>query len=238
MDEIFVREDERRAAVTQSRSFRLILSALGLEKERVLDVGCGYGEYLAHFGPGSVGITTTSREVAYGAHAGFDIRMGNAEALASLELPALFDAVWANNLFEHLLSPHAFLMELKAVLKPGGRLVLGVPITLAAPMLVRLARFRGALASNHIGFYTRHTLRVTVERAGWKVVAIRPFVFRNALLDRLCAPFAPHLYLVAENDTSFAYPEKKRNEWRGDSRYARLLALGGQSPAVIKSPDA
>lgn len=218
---------KRHAAVARSRTFQNLRRVLGLERMRVLDVGCGYGEYLAAFGPQSIGITTTPEEVAYGARAGLDIRAGNAEELAEAKLEGPFDAVWANNLFEHLLAPHAFLIELKPMAKSGGKLILGVPMIPAFPTLMRLRRFRGALASNHIGFYTRRTLQLTAERAGWKVESVRPFFFRSAFLDGLLAPMAPHLYLVATNDASFTYADKKLKEWEHEPRYARLLTIVG-----------
>lgn len=215
----------RHAAVAASRTFRNVRDALGLAGKRVLDAGCGYGEYLALFGAGSIGLTTTRHEVEYGTRHSLDIREGNVEALAEFGLSG-FDAVWANNLFEHLVAPHAFLMELREIVGDEGRIVLGVPVVPAAPFLMRFRKFRGALASNHINFFTRSTLRLFAERAGWKVEAVRPFIFKNPLLDRLVAPIAPHLYLVARKDSSFSYPEKKRKEWEGEARYARLLALG------------
>ena len=213
---------ERHARVGRSRTFENALLALGLGESRVLDVGCGYGEHLAAFGKGSVGITTNLEEVAYGKRIGLDIRAGNAEALDEENLIPPYDAIWANNLFEHLLSPHAFLMGLRPFVKDDGYLVLGVPIVV--PIIGRLSRFRGALASNHIGFYTPKTLRLTVERAGWQVETLRPFLSRFALVDRCLAPFAPHLYVIAKSSTAFSYPEKKIKEWQDDPRYARLLA--------------
>ena len=217
----------RHTRVAMSRTFRNLVVAYGLGRKRVLDIGCGYGEYLRAFGQGSVGLTTTREEVAYGSRVGLDIREGNAEELSTLSLGDAFEAVWANNLFEHLLSPHAFLVMLKPHVAPNAALVLGVPIVL--PSLFMCARrLRGALASNHIGFYTPHTLRLTVERAGWKVETMRPFFFENEALDRLCAPLAPHLYLVARNETSFMYPLKKLKEWQDDPRYASLLKITGQ----------
>lgn len=218
--------EARHKAVKKSRTFRAIREAYGLAEKRVLDIGCGFGEYFALCGEGSAGITTTREEVEYGKQSGLNIIFGNAEALGELPLPReSFDVIWANNLFEHLLSPHEFLMSLRDYVQPDAILILGVPMVPREPSLMNLRRFRGALAGNHINFFTRETLTLTTERAGWKVETIRPF-FAPAFLDSLIAPYAPHLYLVAKKDASFAYPEKKLKEWRDDPRYAHLIKAG------------
>lgn len=220
----------RHDAVAQSRTFRNVKQQLQLGSKRVLDAGCGFGEYLTHFGPGSLGITTTPEEVAYAKEHGLAVNQGNIERLRDATSEELFDVVWANNVFEHLLSPHSFLMQMKKQVHADGLCVLGVPVVPWAAALTRLRWFRGALASNHINFFTMMTLRLTAERAGWSVVDCRPFYVRTRVFDRLFAPCAPHLYLVLRNDPSFVYPKKKIKEWQGDSHYAELLALGGQRP--------
>ena len=218
--------EKRHAAVRASRTFRNVRNTFTLQGKRVLDVGCGYGEYLALFGVGSLGITTTAHEVVYGKRAGLDIRQGNAEALDELHVGNLFNAVWANNLYEHLLSPHSFLMRLKHVVKDDGIIILGVPVVPRVTSLLSLRKFRGALASNHINFFTKETLSLTAQRAGWIVEEVRPFFFANRFLDSLIAPLAPHLYLVARNNPYFQYPPKKIKEWADDPRYVGLLSIG------------
>lgn len=218
--------DERFQNVARSRTFSRAVRELGLVQKRVLDIGCGYGEYLAHFGPGSVGITTTEAEVVEGANRKLDIRRGNAEALQDLPWASGFEAVWANNLFEHLLSPHAFLMRLRACTTNDATIVLGVPVVPFFPFLTRFRRFRGTLASNHISFFTSKTLELTVAYAGWKVVGVRSMLVPS-WLEWLVRPIAPHLYVVAAKDPAFTYPEKKLREWEGEPYYAEMLGLGG-----------
>jgi SAM-dependent methyltransferase len=86
---------------------------------------------------GSVGITTAEEEVAFGKENNLNIKIGNAERLD----PSVghFEAFWANNLYEHLLSPHAFLMNLKRLSKHDTLLILGVPVV---PKIVALMNLR------------------------------------------------------------------------------------------------
>lgn len=220
---------ERFDAVAASGTFRRIVNRFDLSRKKALDLGCGYGEYLTHFGKGSLGITTSREEVDVGKERSLDIRFGNAEFLEETSLPADIEAVWANNLFEHLLSPHAFLMKLKKNVVPDGLLILGVPVIPKVTALMSLGRFRGALASNHINFFTKETLVLTAERAGWRVLEARPFWFSSVWLDRLFVPLAPHLYLIAKNDAEFKYPGKKYNEWMAGEHYRHLFEITGQT---------
>jgi SAM-dependent methyltransferase len=220
--------EQRFEKVALSRTFSILLDSFQLRKKKVFDLGCGYGEYLKLFGKGSVGITTTPGEVDYGKEHGLPIILGNVEEIDKLNLKNDFEAVWANNLFEHLVSPHAFLVNLKTVSADGALLILGVPVVPKLVSLMRTRYFRGALASNHINFFTHTTLQLTVERAGWKVQSARPFIFKNSFLDAIIRPFAPHIYVIARNDAAFLYPDKKLKEWDGQAYYENLLKVTKQ----------
>lgn len=218
----------RFAPVKKSKTFNRILDALDLRTKKVLDIGCGFGEYLVEFGEGSLGLTTAKEEAEYGTRHGIRIVSGNAELIDSLGLDETFEAIWSNNLFEHLLSPHAYLMKLRMVADTSTMLVLGVPVIPRIPSLMRVRKFRGALADAHVNFFTRESLMRTVERAGWTVRDTRPFVVRNAALDRLLGFFMPHVYVIAYNDPDFKYSDKKLREWKDDGLYAAMLGITGQ----------
>lgn len=228
MDELDI--EKRFANVKKSKTFNRILDRLTLRSKKVLDLGCGYGEHLSLCGDGSLGITTTLSEVAYGKEHAVRIAHGNAEELD--KVPELqterFDAIWSNNLFEHLLAPHRFLNSLKRYANDDTLLILGVPVVPAVPFLMRFKKFRGALAVSHINFFTKKTLHFTAERAGWKVLEARPFIFSNSALDALASIIAPHIYLVAKNDAGFKYPEKKLKEWEEEPHYSYVLETTGQ----------
>jgi SAM-dependent methyltransferase len=219
-------KDRQFAIVSRSRTFRNIVKHFALGEKSVLDVGCSYGEYTAHFGLKSVGITTNPREVEIGLKRGLDVRLGNAEHLEAIGLPNSFDFIWANNLFEHLLAPHAFLMNLRRVGKTETVLLLGVPVLPFPYFLTLLRKFRGAFHDSHINFYSWRTLKLTVEAAGWSTKDVRPFICPVRLLDRLLLFIAPHVYVVATKDLSFAYSRGKVQEWEHDPMYETMLKAG------------
>ena len=172
-----------------------------------------------------MGVTSTSEEVSFGSRNQLNIIKGNAEEIVKLNIETKFDVVWANNLFEHLLSPHAFLVKLKTLSSSNTSLILGVPVIPMFYFLTHLKFWRGMLASNHINFFNYHSLKLTIERAGWKVKFARPYIFKSPLLDRIIARLAPHLYFVCENNAEYKYPEKKVKEWEGEAYYKDLLKI-------------
>lgn len=206
--------EKRFADVSRSQTFGNIVRTLGLDKKAVLDIGCSYGEFLAHFGKGSVGVSIAETEVEYGKTRGLDIRYGNIES-SDFALQEKFDAIFANNIFEHLYSPHEFLIKVKRYLKPDGILILGVPCVPRIASLLHVRKFRGALAEQHINFFTRDTLRLTAERAGWNVEMVRGFHFGLPLIDHILDPIYPHFYVVARVDPNFAYSDKRLKELSG-----------------------
>lgn len=208
--------ERRFTNVSHSKTFRNIVTLYNLDQKSVLDVGCSYGEFLAHFGPGSVGLTIIEDEVVYGKMKGLDIRQGNIED-SSLELPQTFDVIFANNIFEHLYAPHTFLREIGKYLAPGGTLILGVPCIPKIVWLSRFKKFHGAFATAHINFFTRETLYHTMVHGGWIVEALRGFRFRQPFIDWLLNPIYPHFYGVAKEDPAFAYGTKRMKELAGYS---------------------
>ena len=202
--------------VARSKTFRNIINTFDLDQKSVLDIGCSYGEFLAHFGKGSVGISISKEEVSYGGEHGLDIRYGNIEE-GTLPLTGEFDVIFANNIFEHLYSPHDFLNKIKKHLKADGILILGVPCIPKIVSLVYIRKFRGAFAEQHINFFTRDTLTNTAKRAGWVPKMTRGFHFRNSFVDALLNPTYPHFYLIATLDRNFKYTEKRMKEISGYS---------------------
>ena len=203
----------------QSKTFQNIVKTFDLNNKSTLDIGCSFGHFLVHFGENSVGVTIDKEEAEYGKQKGLDVRYGNIES-ADFVLDEKFEVIFANNLIEHLYSPHHFLCKIKKYLKPGGLLILGVPCVPKIVSLSRLHKFHGSLAVAHINFFTSRTLAKTVERAGWEIMTVRGFHFANQFIDKLLNPIYPHFYVVASPIADFQYPGKRMKELAG---YDKLI---------------
>jgi SAM-dependent methyltransferase len=92
--------------------------------ERVLDVGCGYGAYLAELtlrAEASIGVDLSPGMLAEAR--GHGVPVANADSQA-LPFPAgTFDVVLAAHMLYHLLDVSAGVKELRRVLRPGGAAV-------------------------------------------------------------------------------------------------------------------
>ncbi len=200
--------------IAKSKTFKNIVKTFDLTRKSVLDIGCSYGEFLVHFGKGSVGVTIDKGEVEYGKSKGLDIRVGNIES-KSFVLEEKFDAIFANNIIEHLFSPHEFLIKIKKYLKPEGFIILGVPCVPKFVSLLHFSKFRGSMAVSHINFFTRNTLIKTVESAGFDVKEVRGFRLNDNLFDHLLDFIYPHFYVMAVPKKDFEYSDKILRELAG-----------------------
>lgn len=218
-DGCFDREENeriyRKFFATVPRSFLHIVSKYHLGSKRVADIGCGYGHYLIHFGPGSMGLDANQKSETFARSIGLEVLDCNVEESVPLDSES-FDAVWCANLIEHLVAPHLLLSRLHRALKPDGVLIAKVPVIPPAP--VRLAaRLLGAPlgheAGEHINAFTPGTFAFTLERAGFQRLESISIVLGNALLQTVVAPITRRLgasiTIVARKQPGFVYPEKR-----------------------------
>lgn len=204
--------------VKRSRVFNNIVERYALNTKSVLDIGCSEGHHLALFGEGSVGITIIDEHIEIGRAQGLTILSKNVED-PEFAMDKTFDVIWANNLFEHLNSPHPFLMRMRECLAEDGILILGVPLIPYMSFLTRFRKFRGAFAHSHVNFFSRRTLIETVRAGGWIVEEAQLFYFKNTFLNLFLNPIAPHMYVIARPNKEFSYGEKRRKSLRGYKDY-------------------
>ena len=86
---------------------------------RLLDVGCGTG-WLAEYFPAYTGIDASPDAVAAAVARRRDVRLADADAALPFA-DAVFDGVVLKDLLEHVADPVALVLEVRRVLRPGGR---------------------------------------------------------------------------------------------------------------------
>jgi len=91
---------------------------------QVVDVGCGIGDFL-RFRPQTVGVDVNAHTVAYCRSQGLDARLMQPDILPFED--ASLDSALMDNVLEHIANPDPLMRELRRVLRPEGRLLVGVP---------------------------------------------------------------------------------------------------------------
>ncbi|MGH7355996.1 MAG: class I SAM-dependent methyltransferase [Candidatus Rokuibacteriota bacterium] len=109
---------------------RIIRALTGVGAGRVLEVGCGSGlflRFLRDAGYTVEGIETSKTDADYARERfGLEVRTGSLETVT---LPAdAFDLALLVYVMEHMPDPHGALAWIRRALKPGGRVVLGLPV--------------------------------------------------------------------------------------------------------------
>jgi exosortase/archaeosortase family protein len=118
-----------------------------------------------------------------------------------------FDAVYSMGTIEHFAESQAAVGEMARVLKPGGRLVLGVPNRLdpfLRPLLVAALFRMGLYGYGFEKSYSRRGLRTLLERAGLDVVAETGILFIPGWLRMADLLFHVRGWKRLERITAFA----------------------------------
>jgi len=163
--------------------------------ERVLDLGCGVGRFVAALRaagaePVGVELAEAALERARRTAPGADLRRVAPDGSLPLEHGEV-DVVWCSEVLEHVPDTVAFLTEVRRVLRRGGRLLVTVPDH------GRVKRTLLALGHHdahydplgqHVRFYTRRSLRRALVATGFSAVRIAPLggppFLREALVAR------------------------------------------------------
>jgi len=142
--------------------------------ERVLDLGCGAGRFVAALRdagsePVGVEIAAGALERARAVAPGADLRLLAEDGSVPLEHGSV-DLVWCSEVLEHVADGAHLLQEARRVLRPGGRLLLTVPYhgRLQAAV-IGLVRFDAHFdpQGQHLRFFTRASLRGSLRAAGF-----------------------------------------------------------------------
>lgn len=169
---------------------------------RLLDVGCGYGFFLAaareHFEVEGCDVSPHALDRARELLPGVPLHLSGA---AGFSLPGVFDAITCFDSLEHVPDLEGALANLSAHLAPGGVLALTVPVYDGLPgLLVRLLD----RDPTHLWREGRRFWRRSLQERGFSLVADigewRYFLARRRYLffgSPLLRGFSPALFLLA-----------------------------------------
>jgi SAM-dependent methyltransferase len=178
---------------------RSLLLAEARPGERVLDLGCGAGRFVAALQeagaePVGVELAEAALDRARRTAPGADLRLLEPDGSLPLE-HASVDLVWCSEVLEHVADTAHLLLEVRRVLRPGGRLLVTVPFHgRVKAALIALTRFDAHFdpLGQHLRFYTRTSLAATLTHSGFDDVRVGawggPPLVRTGLTARARRP--------------------------------------------------
>ncbi len=208
---------------------KILIRKYHFDKKVVLDVGCSCGQSLLYWGQNSEGIEIRDDAVRLLKALNKTIHRLNVEDEFLDPKIKKFDVVYSNNLIEHLVSPHLFFTRVYSILKPKGIFAILHPVV-PPPIFQkfwRLFGYDGWLGVEHTNFFTPKTVKLTLERAGFKVKEqYFPKIGQiNPVLGKMCSPIGSRLLSVCQKIEDFKYPQKRVSEfdpsWAPDLKYFR-----------------
>ena len=154
---------------------------------RFLDVGCGAGELLKRIGEAGwhcsgIDISPTAVAAARRTVPTAAVEVGT---LTTFKADSPFSLISLQHVLEHLPEPRESLERCRALLEPGGLLVVGVPNIDSVEARVFGRGWIGLDIPRHLTHFTPSTLTRFVERSGFEVLRLRPAMFASSLSESL-----------------------------------------------------
>ncbi len=141
---------------------------------KLLDFGCGWGQYLAAaqaVGWDAVGIEVDPEKIAFARSQGLNAVQG--ELLDRTFDSETFDAVIAQQVFEHLYDPVSYMEEIKRILKPGGIVFVSVPNYGSIRAKLAGANWDMVSPVAHVRYFTGSILKRLLVDHGFEVLSKR-----------------------------------------------------------------
>jgi SAM-dependent methyltransferase len=138
---------------------------------RMLDIGCGAGDFLLEMrarGWEVHGVEMSKRAAEAGRQqGGLDIFGGT---LRDARFPdGHFDYIRSNHSFEHIDNPREVLKEIRRIIKPGGKLFIGVPNIASMPARLFQSYWYNLGPPTHPFGYCPNSLKMFLEQEGFSV---------------------------------------------------------------------
>lgn len=153
---------------------------------RLLDIGCGTGEYLAAMA--RCGWRSSGCDISDAALAQARLKLPYAQfyrgALEDLPFgPGSFEVVSLWHTLEHLPDPRNALERVYWLLVPGGRVIIATPNLDSVEAYLLGVRWAEIDIPGHLFFFSKASLHALVRETGFDVISVRPQVHPSSVSD-------------------------------------------------------
>lgn len=175
---------------TLRKKKKLLQRTLQLNTGSLLDVGSGTGAFVQYMQQQGWQVTglepdADARQVA------LEVNRVNLEAISRFyELPARsFDAITLWHVMEHVHDLHAYVQQLKNLLKPNGRIFIAVPNHTAADAAAYGAFWAAWDVPRHLYHFSPQSMQVLLEKNGLSVKAHHPMWYDSFYISLLSSQY-------------------------------------------------
>jgi len=199
---------------TLSDKYRLILSATRIQQGKLLDIGAGTGAFVAHMKQRGWEVTGLEPDEGAREKAGSvnRVHLLDTDHLYSLP-PDSFDAITLWHVLEHVHDLHAYLDQLKKLIKRGGRIFIAVPNYTSYDATVYQGAWAAYDVPRHLYHFSPGSIDRLLELHDLQLQFSRPMWFDSIYISMLS--------------------EKYRNGGRGNVVKGALTGLLSNAKAFI-----
>lgn len=160
-----------------------------IQSPKILDLGCGQGHitqamWLTLKNSDFTGLDYSVRAIEYANDHFPDIDFSVGNAYDAPYSRNYFDVVVCNNLWEHVPDPVNLLGKIKAILKPGGSIIMSTPSRYRIGNLIRIMGGKPVflMSSHHV---TEYTVGQVLEQFSWEGFQVETILSSQASVGSL-----------------------------------------------------
>ena len=166
-------EPLRETAYEQNKMDKILKSGVLPDKGKILDVGCGKGEFLANMkekGWEDYGVEAAAVAAVY-AQEKMGVNVLNCRLDEANFTDLYFDVVTFWHALEHLHDPSAVLAAVNRILKPGGHLLIALPNFRSLQARIMKSDWYHLDIPRHIFHFTPQTITQLLVKTGFRVLS-------------------------------------------------------------------